>query len=184
MRLFPRPPGFFHGAWECSIIERRVVVGKPFSFYDGREWWHVPAGFPHDGASFPFWLRWIPAFVAVVMMYLSQLDGFVTIAELWRSILWPAVMQALIGYPLDEIVREAAGIHDHGYYAGKRPKWRCDRAFFLAIWQRTWLDLDSGRIGLARSWVRMGQACVWTLVVFGFGFFAWWGHRLRERGQA
>lgn len=181
MRAFPRPPGRFVGKFRVSLSSEGPVTLEPFAYFDGREWWPVPVGFPHDGASFPWWLRWIPAFVASVMMYLAQADGFVSDFELWRSLVYPAILQALIGYPLDEIVREAAGVHDRWYFLGLRPKWKCDRAFFRVIWLRAWLDLCDGRIGCARAWVRLVQGSVWTVVVFFLGFAAWWGHRIRER---
>lgn len=46
----------------------------------------------HDGASFPWWLRWITFVVAVAIL---AFDG-----GTMRAFLYPAVLQWLVGWPL------------------------------------------------------------------------------------
>lgn len=175
MHWFPRPVGTFIGEF---VVDLRVSYGEQcrvaedFGFWDGETLWSVAKGFMHDGASFPWWLRWIPALVGLGLVRWFDVDGF-------TAAFWTVVLQALVGWPLAEVVREAGGVHDAGYKDGTQPKWKCDRAFFRVLWLRAYLDLSEKRIGLARAWLRLIQAAVWTTVVCVAGFGAWWGHRRR-----
>lgn len=176
MRWFARPPGRFDGEFVCALKAHygaKAVTSRTFGFWDGSLYWRVPRNFVHDGASFPWWLRWIPSIVAVLIL---AVDGGTL-----RAIVYPALLQWLVGWPLEPLVREAAGVHDFGYKWGFRPKWMCDRAFFRALWQRIWLNYEAGTTSAAGAWLQLVRAGVWTGVVFLAGFGAWWGHRRRDR---
>ena len=174
MNLFPIPHGNFIGELEVGLrVGSKIEVDEDFMFWDGDHIWDVPRHFIHDGASFPWWLRWIPSIVAVLVMW--RFDDIV------RAIIYPAILQALVGFPLESDVLEAAAVHDFGYYEGARKKWECDRAFYRALWNRIYLDYTGGRFGVVRAWLRLFRAAIWTGFVFVGGFAAWWGHRRRER---
>lgn len=174
--LFPPPPGArFYGELVTDLRAHYGAmsrVAEPFGFWDGDELWDVPRGFMHDGASFPWWLRWLPAIVGVILLKFT--DNLVSALAL------PVFLQAMVGWPLSSLVREAAVIHDHGYYEGDRPKWKCDRAFYRALWLRIWLNYQAGEINAVRAYLQRGRARLWTAIVFLFGFWAWWGHRRRK----
>lgn len=177
MRAFPVPPGRFIGELVCDLrihYGAKVHVADDFQFFDGEEYWCVPKGFIHDGASFPWWLRWVPALVGLALHGWWGVDGYL-------AAMITVILQGFVGWPLEALVREAAAVHDFGYKDGRRPKWKCDRAFFYALWQRIYLNLEAERIGVVKAWLQLGRAFIWTGFVFFCGFVAWWGHRWRQR---
>lgn len=176
-------------------VELRVVWGKmlpryattaPFPFRDHRGKEHtVPAGFSTDGASFPWWLKYVGSIVMLVLLALGY-DG-------WTAFLGSIVLQSLIGAPLHRAYADAAVAHDYLYWLGA-PKAFADCVFFRMIVRRArilrWTFLlEHHRNPLARPVAdvviayRIARAVVMYGGVLVGGVFAYSAHRRRRRRE-
>ena len=174
-----RPRGSFIGEFHADLsvdYGDRVRVSEEFGFYDTEILWIVPRGFVSDGASFPWWLRWIPAYAALALVGWCDWSG-------WSAAFIATLLQALVGWPLKSDWREAAALHDAAYSRGDRPKFACDVMFLDALRMRIWKSFNAGQIGSVRAQLRVMRALVMCVAVVVGGWFAWWGHRRRDAAR-
>jgi hypothetical protein len=168
---------------------------EPFHFTDHKgKRWTVPcrdagaAQFITDGASFPWWLKFVPLVLMVCALASHMLlAGPIDFDTLWRAFFWAVVAQAFIGYPIHLAYSEAGVAHDYLYFLGV-PKAYADAVFFWLIVARALsLYRESARCAPAR-WVilayRLARACVMWLAVAVFGWGAYLEHARRRRAQA
>lgn len=161
---------------------------EPFTFTDHRgKRWSVPcrdAGseqFITDGASFPWWLRFVPGwFVLCALAVRLMCVGPVDIDALLCALGWFCALQSFVGYPIHLAYSEAAVAHDYLYFidAGKL---YADFAFLHILLARArTLNTVSRRSKAIRVFVfgyRMLRAyLMWSSVVI-FGWLAYRRHR-------
>jgi hypothetical protein len=167
-----KPDGYFIGEQECRLKGDRLVSSE-FHFNDGVRLWSVPKDYSSDGASIPWFCRWIPTLVALALVGWYEWNGY-------AAAIVGSLLQALIGWPLLAEFREAATLHDQGYELGL-PKLECDLMFFRALRLRIWWKWRNGEIGEIRARMKEFRAFVMFAMVVLFGWPAYWAHAWRRR---
>lgn len=179
------------GELKLSIVAYRGLgmvpvyrVDAPFEFCDHRgKTWSVPAGFETDGASFPWWLRFVPM---LLMLLLIHACNDVSVA-FW----WAMAAQAFVGYPVHRVYSEAAVAHDFLYATGV-PRCYADAMFLRLVITRAEILHDvfilrwkchplACAAAHAVRVYRLARAGVMWLFVASFGWAAYAGHRRRKK---
>jgi hypothetical protein len=161
----------------------RYSLMRSFPFRDHAGGEHVvPRGFPTDGASFPFWLRYVPGLLMLILI-VADVDPL-------AAFLWSTVAQAFVGYPVHGTYTDAAVAHDYLYSVGW-PKAFADRVFLVMIVRRARALHEAfmarrSRCGFMAHGARLvyayriQRAVLMYAVVAVLGWPAYWSHRRRR----
>jgi hypothetical protein len=188
--------GSFEGELDTEWLQQKTMyaklrVSRGFAFIDPRgRRWPVAAGDTTDGASFPWFLPFVP------IVYLFARTIVMGAADPWPALWFALFMAAIIGAPLHHAYIEAATVHDVPGYRGaelaarkllramfSRRRALCDRVFFEAIITRAWLRyMDESDTVASLPWLiyRVARALVmWLGVILG-GWVAYRQHARRS----
>lgn len=152
-RLCGRFEGTLDTRWTTErLVFAELVVVRPFAYVDcrGRRW-AVDVDAKTDGASFPWWLNFVPIFFVFL--------GLLVDANPLHAFFVALLMVALIGAPLHAAYIEAATVHDAPGYRRAEPcslwgaivsvrRAECDQVFFEAILTRAFISYDFDTIAL------------------------------------
>jgi hypothetical protein len=165
---------------------------EPFAFTDHRgKRWIVPcrdagdAQFITDGASFPWWLRFVPGWLVLTALLVRLLAvGPVDVDALVSALWWFCALQAFVGYPIHTAYSEAAVAHDYLYSIGAG-KWYADAVFFrMLVARAVMLYVEATAVLLAVRLLiltyRLVRAALMWIFVAGFGWYAYQKHAARS----
>jgi hypothetical protein len=134
----------------------------------------VPEQFETDGASFPWWLRFVPSLLMLVLLaWTDPVTAFI----------WATAAQAFVGFPIHSAYTDAAVAHDYLYSIGAR-KLYADRVLFELIIRRACALYRMSRrrpLAIAILAYRFARAGVMYAAVVALGWPAYWSHARRRR---
>jgi hypothetical protein len=113
-------------AWEINRGGRTTVkLDSPIIGKNADGHWYAWGGTISDGASFPWWLRYVPAFIALFFAAFTE--------SFFGAFVLACILQTFVGAAFNRSYLRAAVLHDEAYRNQLRPRSRADWMFYEAM---------------------------------------------------